>query len=172
MLSHTHFILVHIGSHTFSPGQPSLSQIQNVIYLYLNNSLLISFSFMLFFFPFLCLHIFKLLSQNLSPSVISSLFPLPLLPRFPLTVKVTLIKSSLRTELLIALWHSSWFQIQIKAYCLLFSPLRSSPSSSLFHNVKYSLSLSYVDVHNLTSAPLPSRTEGQGEEQSMNFIHS
>lgn len=42
----------------------------------------------------------------------------PLTPPSPFTVKVILIKSSRRTELLIAPRRSSWFQIQIKAHRL------------------------------------------------------
>lgn len=82
---------------------------------------------------------------------------------YHLTVKVILIKSSRRTELLIAPRRSSWFQIQIKARCLFPSsspvcpPFPHLSASPLFHHVKYNLSISHVDCHSLTSASITSQ---------------
>ena len=113
-------------------------------------------------FPYWHLKIFLLLPLALSP------------PSSPLTVKVILIKSSHRTELLIAPRRSGWFQIQIKARRLFFflfsfflSQAPLSPSSPLFHHVKYNLSISRVDCHNPASAPITSqdRAGGKGEER-------
>lgn len=80
----------------------------------------------------------------------------PLTPPSPFTVKVILIKSSRRTELLIAPRRSSWFQIQIKAHRLFQKKLLSlpcippPPSSPLFHHVKYNLSNICVNRISLT----------------------
>lgn len=110
--------------------------------------------------PFhLCLKISLLLVLSL---------PLCGTPSPHLTVKVILIKSSRRTELLIAPRRSSWFQIQIKARCLFPSsspscpPFLHLPASTLFHHVKYNLSISRVDCHSLTSASITSQDRGEG----------
>lgn len=95
------------------------------------------------------------------------------LPLTSFTVKVILIKSSHRTELLIASRRSSWIQIQIKAHCL-FQKQRipPPPASPLFHHVKYSLSNIRVDCHSLTSASITLRTEGREEGESQDFSPS
>lgn len=130
--------------------------------MYLTLSLLIYFTFMSFVhfptdtFSSVSLKIFLLL-----PFSFSHYLPPPLM------LKVILIKSSLRTELLIAPRRSSWFQIQIKARCLFPSFSPSCPrfvhlhSSPLFHHVKYNLSISCVDCHNLTSASITSQDRGE-----------
>ena len=103
----------------------------------------------------------KFLSFFSSPSLTLRPSPPP-----PLAVKVILIKSSRRTELLIAPGRSSWFQIQIKAHRFLPSssascpPFLHLPSSPLFHHVKYNLRISHVDCHSLTWASITSQDRG------------
>lgn len=102
-------------------------------------------------------------------------FPLPAflstsLPPPTFIVKVILIKSSHRTELLIALRLSSWFQIQIKAHRLFFFFSISSflpalySSSPLSLHVKYNLN-NIHRVRHLGSprSLLPLRTTGRKE---------
>lgn len=68
-------------------------------------------------FPLTLFHLYKfLLSFLLSLRLPPSPPPSPL-PSSPLAVKVILIKSSHRRELLIAPGRTCWFQIQIKAQC-------------------------------------------------------
>lgn len=94
-----------------------------------------------------------LLSLSLSP------------PSSPLTVKVILIKSSRRTELLIAPRRSGWFQIQIKARRLFFFsfffPKLLSPPLHLCSTMLNTIwVLAVWTVITRPRPPLPLRTGG------------
>lgn len=140
---------------------------ENEISLYLSPSLFICVTFVSFVhFP---TDTFSSVSHNLSLSPVISL-PLYLLPPSPLTVKVTLIKSSRRTELLIAPRRSSWFQIQIKArrlfFFLLQAPLPLHLCSTMLNTIWV---LAVWTVITWPRPPLPLRTEGQDEGESEYF---